>query len=315
MELIRGLHNLRPRHRGCVATIGAFDGLHKGHQAVLRHLLDRARAAGLPATVVVFEPLPREYFAPVRAPARLMSFREKFAALRELGIDRVLRIRFDERFSRMPAEDFVRQVFVEGLGIRYIIAGDDLRFGHDREGNYQFLTEAGQTWGFEVASTGTCAIDGERVSSTRVRAALEAGDFALAERLLGRPYSISGKVVYGQQLGRTLAAPTANLRLHRLRAAMSGVYAVEVSGLHDEHVPGVANVGTRPTVDDSVKAILEVHLLDFDRMIYGRHIQVYFRQKLRDEHKFSSLDALREQIRRDIASARACFGLPVHGME
>ncbi len=309
MELIRGLHNLRPRHRGCVATIGAFDGLHKGHQAVLQHLREQARSSGLPSTVVVFEPLPREYFAPVRAPARLMSFREKFVALRALGIDRVLRIRFDDRFSRMPADAFIRRVFVDGLGIRFIIAGDDLRFGHDREGDYRLLQEAGRQWGFAVASTDTCAVGGERVSSTRIRQALEAGEFALAERLLGRPYSISGKVVYGQQLGRRLGAPTANLQLHRLRAAMSGVYAVEVAGLGAQRRPGVANVGTRPTVDDSVTAILEVHLLDFARDIYGRRIEVFFRQKLREERKFGSLDELRSQIGCDIATARTLFGL------
>lgn len=309
MELIRGLHNLRPRHRGCVATIGAFDGLHKGHQRILEHLKAEGRQRNLPTTVIVFEPLPREYFAPVRSPARLMSFREKFIALRELGVDRVLRIRFDDRFSRLSADEFIRQVFVDGLDIRFMMAGDDLRFGHDREGDYQVLKAAGSQWGFEVTHADTCEVDGERVSSTRIRKALEAGDFVLAERLLGRPYAISGKVVYGQQLGRTLGAPTANLQLHRLRAAMSGVYAVDVAGLGEALVPGVANVGTRPTVNDSVKAILEVHLLDFDRTIYGKRIDVFFRKKMRDEHKFDSLDALKAQIGRDIAAAYDWFGL------
>jgi len=307
MELIRGLHNLRPWHRGCVATIGAFDGLHLGHQRVLAHLKAEGRARGLPTVVIVFEPLPREYFAPVQAPARLMSFREKCIALEGLGIDRVLRIHFDNRFSQMPAESFIQQVFVEGLDIRFMMAGDDLRFGRDREGDFRLLKSAGQRWGFEVTEADTCELDGERVSSTRIRKALEAGDFALAERLLGRPYAISGKVVYGQQLGRTLGAPTANLQLHRLRAAMSGVYAVEVAGLGDALVQGVANVGTRPTVDDRVKAILEVHLLDFNQTIYGKHIEVFFRKKMRDERKFASLDALKEQIGRDVDAARAWF--------
>ena len=307
MELIRGLHNLRPRHRGCVATIGAFDGLHKGHQRVLAHLEAEGRARGLPTTVIVFEPLPREYFAPVRAPARLMSFREKFVALRELGVDRVLRIGFDDRFSQMSADDFIQQVFVEGLDIQFMMAGDDLRFGRDREGDFKVLQAAGQRWGFEVTDADTCEVDGERVSSTRIRKALEAGDFDMAERLLGRPYAISGKVVYGQQLGRTLGAPTANLQLHRLRAAMSGVYAVEVAGLGEGLMAGVANVGTRPTVDDRVKAILEAHLLDFDRTIYGKRIEVFFRKKMRDEQKFDSLGDLKAQITKDIASARAWF--------
>lgn len=308
MELIRGLHNLRPRHRGCVAAIGAFDGLHRGHQAVLAHLREQAAVLGLPATVVVFEPLPREYFAPLQAPARLMSFREKCLALENLGIDRVLRIRFDAAFSRMSAEDFIQRVFVEGLGVKAVIAGDDLRFGHERAGDFDLLRTAGLQAGFTVSSTSACVIDGERVSSTRLRQALEASDFRLAETLLGRPYAMAGKVIYGRQLGRQIGVPTANLQLHRLRAPLSGVYAVDVAGLGETRLPGVANIGTRPTVDDSLTAILEVHLLDTQVDCYGRHIQVFFRHKLRDERKFASLDALRNQIENDIADARRLFG-------
>lgn len=308
MELIRGLHNLRKRHHGCVATIGAFDGMHKGHQAVLAKVLAKAQALAVPSTIIVFEPLPREYFAPVQSPARLMSFREKFVVLRDVGIDRVLRIRFDERFSHMSANDFIRQVFVDGLGIRAIIAGDDLRFGRDRGGDATVLRDAGHHFGFEVLNTDTMAQDGERVSSTRVRTALAHSDFALAERLLGRPYGISGKVVVGQQLGRTLGSPTANIQLRRLRAPLSGVYAVEVQGL-GKPLSAVANIGTRPTVDDSIKAILEVHILDFNADIYGKTINVVFRQKIRDEKKFASLDELKANIHADIDTAKRYFGL------
>jgi riboflavin kinase/FMN adenylyltransferase len=309
MELIRGLHNLRPRHRGCTATIGAFDGVHDGHRAVLGHLLKMSQELGLPSVVVLFEPLPREYFAPTRAPARLMSFREKFRALEELGVDRVLRIRFDESLQTMSAQDFITRIFVEGLGVRYIVVGDDLRFGHDREGDYWMMKAAGERHGYQTMHTATQGVSGTRVSSTRIREALENSDFALAEELLGRPYAISGKVVYGEQLGRTLGAPTANVKLHRLRAPLSGVYIVEVDGLGATPLPGVANVGTRPTVDDSIRANLEVHLLDFDRSIYGRTISVRFRKKIRGEQKFGSLNELQQQIHRDIATAREFFNL------
>lgn len=309
MELIRGLHNLRPRHRGCVATIGAFDGVHLGHQAVLRHVQEKSAELGLPSVVVVFEPLPREYFAPKDAPPRLMSFREKLEALRKLGIDRVLRIRFDEALRTMSAEDFVRRVFVDGLGARFVVMGDDLRFGHDREGGIELMREMGRQYGFECMPTETWDLDSERVSSTRIREALAAADFALAEELLGRPYSISGKVVYGDQRGRTLDAPTANLQLHRLKAPLSGVYVVEVAGASERPEPGVANVGVRPTVGEQFRANLETHLLDFEGDLYGSRLEVTFREKLREEQKFDSLDALQAQIHEDIARGRDYFKL------
>ncbi len=307
MEVIRGLHNLRPRHRGCVATIGAFDGVHRGHQAVIRHLLDKASAFALPSTIIVFEPLPREYFSPVEAPARIMSFWEKVRALQALGVDRVLRIRFDEQLRSMSAQRFVDEVFVAGLGVRYVVLGDDFRFGSDRQGDYEFIRQQGARYGYEAGPTPTEALDGERVSSTRIRLALEEADFDEAERLLGRPYSISGKVIYGRQLGKTIGTPTANLELRRLRAPLSGVYAVEVSGGGLNGARGVANVGVRPTVDDSIKANLEVHLLDREIELYGQHIEVTFRCKLRDERKFDSLDELRDNIARDIANTRTWF--------
>ncbi|TXS91352.1 bifunctional riboflavin kinase/FAD synthetase [Parahaliea maris] len=304
MELIRGLHNLRPNHRGCVATIGAFDGVHLGHQAVINHLQGKAREFGLPSVVIVFEPLPRESLAPLSAPARLMSFREKFRALEALGVDRVLRIRFTESLRSKTAQSFVDDVLVAGLGVRYVVLGDDFRFGNAREGDLEFMREQGVRYGFEAEPTSTSELGGERISSTRIRKALADADFALAERLLSRPYSISGKVVYGRQLGQSLGFPTANMELHRLRSPLSGVYVVSVSGAGLNAAAGVANVGTRPTVNDSIKANLEVHLLDCDRNLYGKHIDVTFRHKLRDEAKFDSVEQLREQIGRDIACAR-----------
>lgn len=309
MELIRGLHNMRPRHRGCVLTIGAFDGVHLGHQAVIRHLLDKSRELAAPSLVIVFEPLPREYFAPLKAPARIMSFREKFFAMRELGVDRLLRVQFNEELRAMSAQQFVDDIFVAGLGVRYVVLGDDFRFGNDREGDLEFIRQQGSRHGYEARSTPTLSISGERVSSTRIREALENADFAEAEHLLGRAYSISGKVVYGRQLGQALGAPTANLQLHRLRAPLSGVYVVEVSGAGMQAAPGVANVGVRPTVGNSIAANLEVHLLDREIALYGQHIDVTFRHKLRPEKKFGSVEELKDNIARDIENTRAWMGL------
>jgi riboflavin kinase/FMN adenylyltransferase len=308
MELIRGLHNLRPRHRGCVATIGAFDGVHLGHQAVIRHLLDKSAQLQLPSVIMVFEPLPREYFSPVKAPARIMSFWEKCRALEGLGVDRLLRIRFNEQLRGMSAQRFVDEIFVAGLGVRYVVLGDDFRFGNDRQGDVKFIQQQGLHYGYEAGPTPTLSIAGGRVSSTRIREALENADFTTAQELLGRPYSISGRVIYGRQLGRTIGTPTANLELRRLRAPLSGVYAVQVSGAGMEGARGVANVGVRPTVNDSIKANLEVHLLDREIALYGQHIEVTFRHKLREEKKFGSLVELQQNIARDIENTRAWFG-------
>ena len=308
MELIRGLHNLRPRHHGCVATIGAFDGVHLGHQAVIRHLLEKSAEWELPSLIIVFEPLPREYFAPLKAPARIMSFWEKCRALDALGVDRLLRIRFNDQLREMSAQRFVDDIFVAGLGVRYVVLGDDFRFGADRQGDIEFIREQGRRYGFEAGSTPTFAIRGERVSSTRIREALEIADFATAEALLGRPYSISGRVILGRQLGRQIGTPTANLQLRRLRAPLSGVYVVEVDGEGLKRAAGVANVGVRPTVDDSIKANLEVHLLDREIDLYGQHIEVTFRHKLREEKKFGSVAELQANIARDIERTRDWFG-------
>ncbi|HKJ22034.1 MAG TPA: bifunctional riboflavin kinase/FAD synthetase [Gammaproteobacteria bacterium] len=306
MEFIRGLHNLRPEHRGCVATIGNFDGVHLGHQAVLGELAEKAAQLRLPTTAIVFEPQPQEYFAGDRAPARLMRLREKLQAFQRLAVDRVLCLFFNESLAAMPAEDFIRRVLIDGLDVRYLAVGSDFRFGHRRTGDIEALARAGDQCGFQVAAMHTVSIDGARVSSTRIRQALAAGDLAAAEKLLGRPYRMSGRVVHGDKRGRVLGVPTANIYLHRRNSPVHGVYAVEVFGVPDEPRPGAANVGTRPTVGGT-RTLLEVHILDFDGSLYGQHVRVDFLHKIRDEERFASLEILKEYIQRDIEQTRDFF--------
>ncbi|HRX60422.1 MAG TPA: bifunctional riboflavin kinase/FAD synthetase [Candidatus Competibacter sp.] len=307
MELIRGQHNLRPHHRGCVATIGNFDGVHLGHQAILAQLTEQAARLHLPRLVITFEPQPQEFFAgPTASPARLMRLREKLQALDGLGIERTLCLEFDQRLATMPAQTFIETLLVEGLGIRYLVVGDDFRFGHRRAGDFALLVEAGQRYGFEVADNHSYILDGERVSSTRIRQALSQGDLELAARLLGRPYDMCGRVAHGDQRGRTIGFPTANIHLHRRVTPVYGVYAVLLSGPELRPWPGIANVGRRPTVQ-GVREQLEVHLLDYRGDLYGRHVKVDFLHYLRPEQRFESLDALRQQIQRDEQAARAYF--------
>ncbi len=306
MELIRGLHNLKPRHHGCVASIGNFDGVHLGHQQVLALLQEQGERFGLPTTVITFEPQPQEFFAPDRAAPRLTRLREKIELLRDNGIDRLLVLKFDRRLAGMPAEEFIRRVLIDGLGIRFLVVGDDFRFGKDRRGDFHMLQRAGEVNHFDVVATPSFCADAERVSSTRIREALAAGDMLTAERLLGRPYHMSGRVAHGDKRGRTLGFPTANIFLHRKRTPLQGVYAVQVRGIDDQPLAGVANVGDRPTVD-GVRSLLEVHLLDFAGDIYGKYVQVAFLRKLRGEQRFDSLEALREQIARDTEQARDFF--------
>ena len=306
MHIIRNLQNLKPLHHGCVATIGNFDGVHLGHQAVLGQLAEKADERGLPLTVVTFEPQPQEFFRPEQAPPRLTRFREKVQALRRYAVDRVLVLRFDERFSRLSPGAFIRDLLVDGLGVRYLVIGDDFRFGKDRAGDFAMLQAAGRTHGFEVVNMHTFALDGVRVSSTRVRAALAEGDLNAAEKLLGRVYRMSGRVAHGDKRGRTIGFPTANIHLHRINTPLRGVFAVELFGVTGEPLPGVANLGTRPTVD-GMRTLLEVHLLDFDGDLYGRHVHVDFLHRLRDERRFDSFDALKAQILSDVEQARAYF--------
>jgi riboflavin kinase/FMN adenylyltransferase len=305
IEIVRGLHNLKPRHRGCVLTIGNFDGVHRGHQLLLTQLISKSAELGVPSTLMTLEPAPREFFRGATVPARLTRFREKVTLLERTGLDRIVCLPFNERIASIPAEWLVDDLLHKLLGVKYVVVGDDFRFGKGAAGDYAMLQDAGARLGFEVAHLGTLSLDGVRVSSTRIRECLSVGNFALAEELLGHPYFIMGRVVYGRQLGRTLGVPTANIQLQRYRAALDGVYAVKVIGLERDYV-GVANIGIRPTVDGK-EPLLEVHIIDFDRDIYGELITVEFRHKIRDERTFDGLDALKAQIHYDLETAREWF--------
>jgi riboflavin kinase/FMN adenylyltransferase len=308
MELIRGLYNLRPRHRGCVATIGNFDGVHLGHQAVLGQLAEKSEQFGLPAVVITFEPQPQEYFSHGDIPPRLTRFREKLRALRRFAVDRVLALQFNQGLAGLSADEFMQQVLLDGLDVRYLVVGDDFRFGRGRAGDFSLLQRAGAAHGFEVVNMHTFSLGGARVSSTRIREALQRGDLLQAEQMLGRPYRMCGRVAHGNKLGRTIGFPTANIFLHRKKTPVDGVFAVEMFGIDGEPVAGVANVGTRPTVDATgTRSLLEVHLFDFADDIYGRYVHVDFLHRIREERRFDSFDALKAQILNDAQEARAFF--------
>lgn len=309
MQLVRGLHNLRPQHRGCAVTIGNFDGVHRGHQAILARLRERARELGVPSCVVIFEPQPREYFSPQTAPARLARLRDKVQLLADEQVDLVLCLAFNKRLSQLSASEFVDTILIDGLGVKHLEVGDDFRFGCDRAGDFDFLTQAGSLQGFTVEAAQTVEMNGLRVSSTQVRKALAAADFERAEQLLGRPFSIEGRVLHGQKLARQLGWPTANVQLKRRRVPLTGVYLVSVD-IDGKTWPGVANIGVRPTVAGDGSAHLEVHLLDFAGDLYGRHLTVAFHHKLRDEQRFASLEALKSAIDADVAAARAHWAKP-----
>ncbi len=303
MELIRGIYNWRSRHYGCVATLGNFDGVHHGHQMLLAHLNAKRDELRLPSTLVTFEPLPDEFFGRDQIPPRLSSIREKLYLLQRSGVDRVLLLHFNKRLRTVEAEEVIEDFLVRRMGVGYVVVGDDFRFGARRRGDYAMLQAAGERFGFGVSHMGTLTFEHERVSSTRIRELLGEGDFDKAEKLLGYPYFMMGRVTYGRQLGRQLGVPTANIRMRRRRWPVDGVFAVE-NHLEDGRIfHGVANVGLRPTVDGS-KPMIETHLFDFDGDLYGRLLRVVFRRKLRDERKFESLDALRAQIARDVSTAR-----------
>ena len=297
----RDPRKLRLGGRRSVVTIGSFDGVHRGHQAILKQVRSRAEELDIPAVAVTFEPQPREYFSPQQAPARLMRMREKIQSLLNFGMHYVVCLQFNSKLRDLTAEQFVQLVLVDGLATKQLIVGDDFRFGCDRSGDFNTLMHMGKTLDFQVWDTPTLVVDGERVSSTRVRKCLECGDFQQVTRLIGRPFAISGRVFHGQHLGRELGFPTANVQLNRYRAPLSGVYAVlvQVEGCSQQY-RGAANVGVRPTVGDLIRPILEVHLLDFDQNLYGRRINVEFLHKIRDEQKFTSVEHLVSNIRVDI---------------
>ncbi|HKK55756.1 bifunctional riboflavin kinase/FAD synthetase [Marinobacter sp.] len=311
MRLIRSLTNLKHFSQqpqaslanGCVATIGNFDGVHLGHQAIIDQVRERARALGVPSVVMVFEPQPREFFQGDDAPPRLMSFRQKFETLLNSGIDIVLCLRFDEKFRSYSGMGFIEDVLIRGLRVHHLVVGDDFRFGCDRAGDFALLRSMGDKHGFSVENTRTVEVAGDRVSSTRIRQLLGQNRLAAAEDLLGHRYRIRGRVVHGQRLGRQIGAPTANVMLPRM-PALRGVYVVQVALADGRVLDGVANIGVRPTVDGKQPS-LEVHLLDFTGTLYGQRIDVVFRHFLRDEVKFDSVDDLKHQIARDFDDARA----------
>jgi riboflavin kinase / FMN adenylyltransferase len=304
MQLVRGIPSLELDDRGAAVAVGNFDGVHLGHQALLRAARERAVASGARCEVLTFDPHPREFLDPDGAPPRLMRVTEKCLALESLGVDRLVVMRFDERLRQLEPDEFIDRVLVAGLHARHVIVGDGFRFGRARRGTVAALCEAGAAKGFEVVTVPPVEYGGERVSSTRIRAALAAGDLATAEHLLGRRFVLCGRVIAGAKLGRQLGFATANMRLHRARLPLGGIFAVVVHGAGDGRVhDGVASLGTRPTVN-GIEPLLEAHLFDYAGDLYGRRLSVEFVGKLRDEERFPSLEALTEQMHRDAARAR-----------
>jgi riboflavin kinase/FMN adenylyltransferase len=305
MRVFRGI----PARAGTpiALTIGNFDGVHPGHRAMIARLAEAARSHGLPAAVMTFEPQPQEFFAPDQAPARLTSLREKLELLRQCGVAGVYVCRFDYAFAQLTADDFVRRVLRDGLAVKWLLVGDDFRFGARRAGDFAHLKSMAPQSGFDVEAMGSVVVAGARVSSTAIRACLELSDLDGAQRLLGRRYAISGRVVDGDKLGARIGYPTANVQLKRLKAPLSGIFVVDVEGLGAAPIPGVASLGVRPTVKERGRPTLEVHLFDFDGRIYGKRITVRFLQKLREEQKFADLDSLVAQMRLDAAAARDYF--------
>ncbi|RLA24050.1 MAG: bifunctional riboflavin kinase/FAD synthetase [Gammaproteobacteria bacterium] len=304
MRIIRGLHNLADQFDGCVATIGNFDGVHSGHRMVVDKLARKGDSLGLPIVVIIFEPQPMEFFSPDKAPARLTRFREKIRYLSGLSVDAVLVLEFNQRFAALQADDFIKKVLVEGLKIKHLIVGDDFRFGEQRQGNFSLLKKYGRASGFGVGSMDSFLINNERVSSTLIRNALSEGELRKASDYLGRDYSICGRVVQGKKIGRSIDFPTANIKVNRKKSPVQGVFAVRMTGLGERVIDGVANVGIKPTLEGERTILLEVHLFDFDEDIYGCHVEVHFVKKIRDEQKFDSLEALKEQIKKDSEVAR-----------
>ncbi|PKM36056.1 MAG: bifunctional riboflavin kinase/FAD synthetase [Gammaproteobacteria bacterium HGW-Gammaproteobacteria-10] len=304
MRLIRGLAHIEPMPKGCVLTIGNFDGLHLGHRAVIDKLARQGREMGLPSVAVIFEPQPLEYFQGRNAPSRLTRLREKIIQFSASPIDRVLILRFNRYFADLEAEAFIEDILLKRLNVKYLVVGDDFHFGKARRGNFAMLKEKGLEFGFQVEDTPSYQLDGHRVSSTMIRDALGEGDLDYAASMLGRSYSVCGRVAYGDKIGRTIGFPTANIQLSRKNTPIEGVFAVVMTGINGRKIPGIANVGTRPTVGDDSKVILETHLFDFNRDIYGHYVEVHFKKKIRNEMRFPSLDELKAQIANDVAEAK-----------
>ena len=302
MQLIRGIHNIQPEHHGCVLTIGNFDGVHLGHKEVINALIKKAKEESSVAAVMVFEPQPQELFSPETAPARLCRLRDKYALLKELGVERLICVNFNYKFATQTPDSFINDLLVDKLGIKNLIVGDDFKFGKNREGNYKMLLEAGKKFGFNVSDTASYKIENCRISSTEIREALEVDDLAQAEVMLGRPYSIIGRVFHGDKRGRQLGFPTANIKLKRRVSPVNGVYVVKANTLAGSYF-GVANIGSRPTVA-GIRQQLEVHIFNFNGDLYGQSIEVVLLKKIRKEMKFDSISALTEQIKCDSDEAQ-----------
>ncbi len=308
MYLIRGLSHLTPFNNGCVLSIGNFDGVHTGHRKVIEKLARQGKKMGLPVVVMVFEPQPLEFFLGENAPSRLMRLREKVIQFKTLPVDNLLVVKFNKAFANYHADDFITELLVKQLNVKHLVIGDDFHFGKARCGNFAMLKEKGQLFGFNVEDTRSFYTEeGSRVSSTLIRDALGAGDLAKAKVMLGRDYSVCGRVAHGNKRGRTIGFPTANIQMFRKNTPIAGVFAVTMSGIGGKEIAGIANVGTRPTVEGGEKVILETHLFDFDKEIYGHYVEVHFKQKIRDEIRFQSFDALKQQIEHDITIAKQFF--------
>ena len=307
MKIALGPRSLRLPPEGCVATIGNFDGVHLGHRAVIERLSLEGKRLGVPVLVVLFEPQPLEFFNPDLAPPRLMRLREKIDRLSELPIDQVLVLRFNRKLAGMSPEAFIDEILIQALRLRFLVIGDDFRFGLGRRGDFRLLRETGHQAGFEVADTPSVMTAGHRISSTLIREALMAGNLDLAATLLGKPYEVCGRIIHGEKRGRTLGFPTANLKMQRRQTPVKGVFAVTMRGVGQNPLPGVANVGKRPTVAGDSATLLETHLIDYHGDLYGRRVEVEFHAKIRDERRFADLDELRTQIEQDLMAARCFF--------
>jgi riboflavin kinase/FMN adenylyltransferase len=306
MQLIRGFHHVTLQHQGAVMTIGNFDGVHVGHQTLLHRVKEMAHILKVPSCAMIFEPQPFEFFNKERSIPRLTRFREKWYYLSQSGIDQVVVGRFDKKLAALSAEKFIEDILYRALHIKHLIIGEDFHFGHGRKGDISFLKAMSEQYGFTVETMKAVEQHNERISSTLIRETLLAADLTKAKRLLGRPYSMMGRIVHGDQLGRKLGFPTANIYLHRTKTAVHGIHAVRLYGITEHPLLGVANVGMRPTVGGT-RTLLEVFIFDFNQMIYGRYVRVEFCKKLRDEVRFENLELLKEQMWKDAIDARHYF--------
>jgi riboflavin kinase/FMN adenylyltransferase len=306
MEFIRSISQLRKHHQNCVATIGNFDGVHLGHQALFKQLATKATELQLPMVVMIFEPQPQEFFMPDKAPARLTRLREKLLALRHYTTtDKVLCLNFNKKFAALSAEEFIQQILVNGLKIQHLVIGDDFRFGQKRKGDFKLLQKYNS---FSVEKSNTFQIDEQRVSSTRIRQTLKQANLEDASKLLGRPFTMCGRIAYGKQLGRKIGFPTANIVLHHRISPLNGIFAVKIHGITEKPLLGAANIGTNPAVNGK-ELLLEIHIFNFDQNIYGRYIEVEFIQKIRDEENFPSLEHLKQKIELDVKIAKQILSL------